>query len=155
VRNSSSPSTTSNLNFKPSRTGSTPPPPLPSQTPTRWTSAGTTEKGRKLCAMGLSRITGWRTASLLARPVSPSQRAQWRKDGNCVRCGSQDHWVENCQLQPTVQLSRQPFRQPFRQSVSSRQLSRPSPVPGYYYPDSDKSDASNYGGPHSMGEITL
>ena len=82
-----------------------------------------------------------------ARPVSPSQRAQWRKDGNCVRCGSQDHWVENCQLRPTVQ--------PSRQSVSSRQLSRPSPVPGYYYPGIDNSDASNYSRPRSIGEITL
>jgi hypothetical protein len=35
-----------------------------------------------------------------ARSVSPAQREQYRKEGRCVRCGSQDHWVGNCPLQP-------------------------------------------------------
>jgi len=32
--------------------------------------------------------------------VSPARREQYRKEGQCVRCGSHDHWVGNCPLQP-------------------------------------------------------
>jgi len=35
-----------------------------------------------------------------ARSVSPAQREQYRKQGQCVRCGSYDHWVGSCLLQP-------------------------------------------------------
>jgi len=35
-----------------------------------------------------------------ARSVSPARREQYRKEGRCVRCGSYDHWVGNCPLQP-------------------------------------------------------
>lgn len=35
-----------------------------------------------------------------ARSISPPLREQYRKDGKCVRCGSQDHWVKDCLLRP-------------------------------------------------------
>ena len=44
-----------------------------------------------------------------ARSVSPARREQYRKEGRCVRCGSHDHWVGNCPLQPykrTMQTGR-------------------------------------------------
>jgi hypothetical protein len=36
-----------------------------------------------------------------ARSVSPQRRQQWRKEGACVRCGSQSHWVQQCPMLPT------------------------------------------------------
>ncbi len=35
-----------------------------------------------------------------ARSVSPARREQYRSAGRCVRCGSHDHWVGSCPLQP-------------------------------------------------------
>jgi hypothetical protein len=35
-----------------------------------------------------------------ARSISPARREQYRKEGWCVRCGSHDHWVSDCLLQP-------------------------------------------------------
>jgi hypothetical protein len=40
------------------------------------------------------------STSSRARSVSPNQRNQLRKQGRCVRCGSADHWVAKCPLQP-------------------------------------------------------
>jgi hypothetical protein len=35
-----------------------------------------------------------------ARSISPTLRGQYRLQGRCVRCGSYDHWVHSCTLQP-------------------------------------------------------
>ena len=35
-----------------------------------------------------------------ARSISPTLRGQYRLQGRCVRCGSYDHWVQSCPLQP-------------------------------------------------------
>lgn len=35
-----------------------------------------------------------------ARSTSPERRQQYRTEGRCVRCGSQDHWVQDCLLRP-------------------------------------------------------
>jgi Retrotransposon gag protein len=35
-----------------------------------------------------------------ARSISPARREQYRSQGRCVRCGSHDHWVGSCSLQP-------------------------------------------------------
>jgi hypothetical protein len=35
-----------------------------------------------------------------ARSISPERRQQYRAEGRCVRCGSQDHWVKDCLLRP-------------------------------------------------------
>ncbi|KIN05194.1 hypothetical protein OIDMADRAFT_51015 [Oidiodendron maius Zn] len=35
-----------------------------------------------------------------ARSISPACRDQYREQGRCVRCGSYDHWVGSCLLQP-------------------------------------------------------
>ena len=35
-----------------------------------------------------------------ARSISPARRDQYREQGRCVRCGSYDHWVGTCPLQP-------------------------------------------------------
>lgn len=35
-----------------------------------------------------------------ARSISPARREQYRKEGKCVRCGTQGHWVKDCQLAP-------------------------------------------------------
>ena len=35
-----------------------------------------------------------------ARSISPTLRGQYRLQGRCVRCGSYDHWVRSCPLQP-------------------------------------------------------
>ena len=47
--------------------------------------------------------------SLHARSISPSRRQQYRDNNQCVRCGSHDHWVAECPLQPSV--SSRPRRQ--------------------------------------------
>jgi hypothetical protein len=39
-------------------------------------------------------------AATIARSISPARRDQLRKEGKCVRCGSQDHWVADCSLAP-------------------------------------------------------
>ncbi|KAF2191464.1 hypothetical protein K469DRAFT_557402, partial [Zopfia rhizophila CBS 207.26] len=41
------------------------------------------------------------TSPSKARSVSPLRRQQWRKEGACVRCGSNSHWVQQCLLLPT------------------------------------------------------
>jgi hypothetical protein len=41
-----------------------------------------------------------RPSSPRARSTSPAIRDQYRKAGKCVRCGSEDHWVHNCPLDP-------------------------------------------------------
>lgn len=40
------------------------------------------------------------TYSQHARSTSPGLREQYRLQGRCVRCGSYDHWVDDCLLQP-------------------------------------------------------
>src|SRR6266542_5432351 len=35
-----------------------------------------------------------------ARSTSLERRQQLRTEGRCVRCGSHDHWVKDCLLQP-------------------------------------------------------
>jgi hypothetical protein len=35
-----------------------------------------------------------------ARSSSPAERQRLRQEGKCVRCGSQDHWVKDCPIQP-------------------------------------------------------
>jgi hypothetical protein len=35
-----------------------------------------------------------------ARSISPERRQQYRAEGRCVRCGSQDHWVKDCKKLP-------------------------------------------------------
>ncbi len=35
-----------------------------------------------------------------ARSISSTRRKQYRKEGRCVRCGSQDHWVSKCSFAP-------------------------------------------------------
>jgi hypothetical protein len=45
-----------------------------------------------------------------ARSVSPTRREQYRKEGRCVRCGSYDHWVGSCTLQPHKPERRQVVR---------------------------------------------
>lgn len=35
-----------------------------------------------------------------ARSISPAHREQYRSEGRCIRCGSYDHWVRSCPLQP-------------------------------------------------------
>jgi hypothetical protein len=35
-----------------------------------------------------------------ARSLSPAQRERFRLEGRCVRCGSYDHWVDDCSLRP-------------------------------------------------------
>lgn len=57
-----------------------------------------------------------------ARSVSPSQRYQWRQAGNCVRCGSNSHWVSQCTQLPTI-LKRP---QPKPETSPTRQRSSPS-----------------------------
>ena len=42
-----------------------------------------------------SSLTGSR-----ARSISPACREQYRSEGRCLRCGSHDHWVRSCPLQP-------------------------------------------------------
>src|SRR3984957_8255649 len=41
-----------------------------------------------------------RPASPIARSISPQCREQYRIQGQCVRCGSGMHWVNNCPLLP-------------------------------------------------------
>jgi len=45
-------------------------------------------------------INSIRSSSPRARSISPQRRDQYRQEGKCVRCGSQDHWVKDCLLQP-------------------------------------------------------
>jgi hypothetical protein len=45
-----------------------------------------------------------------ARSISPTRREQYRQEGRCVRCGSYDHWVGNCTLQPHKPERRQVVR---------------------------------------------
>jgi hypothetical protein len=46
-----------------------------------------------------------------ARSISPACRAQYRSEGRCVRCGADDHWVEDCLLEPfKKQISRTALR---------------------------------------------
>ncbi len=40
------------------------------------------------------------TPSRCARSISPQRREQYRTEGRCVRCGSHEHWVKSCPLQP-------------------------------------------------------
>jgi hypothetical protein len=35
-----------------------------------------------------------------ARSISPAERQQLRKQGKCVRCGSSEHWVKDCDIEP-------------------------------------------------------
>jgi hypothetical protein len=35
-----------------------------------------------------------------ARSTSPAERQQLRKQGKCVRCGSSEHWVKDCDIEP-------------------------------------------------------
>lgn len=35
-----------------------------------------------------------------APSISSVQREKYRQEGRCVRCGSSDHWVENCRFHP-------------------------------------------------------
>jgi hypothetical protein len=41
-----------------------------------------------------------RSSSPRARSTSPAIRDQYRQASKCVRCGSKDHWVHNCPLDP-------------------------------------------------------
>jgi hypothetical protein len=41
----------------------------------------------------------------IAPAVSREQRQRWRDDGRCVRCGSKEHWVQQCQFRPTQSRS--------------------------------------------------
>ncbi len=40
------------------------------------------------------------SSSSRARSISSAQRERFRLEGRCVRCGSYDHWVDNCSLRP-------------------------------------------------------
>jgi hypothetical protein len=57
-------------------------------------------------------------SSSRARSISPLRREQLRKEGRCVRCGSHDHWVNRCPLEPYS-----------RSSSRSRSLAQRSPSP--------------------------
>jgi hypothetical protein len=35
-----------------------------------------------------------------ARSISPAERQQLRKQAKCVRCGSSEHWVKDCNIEP-------------------------------------------------------
>lgn len=35
-----------------------------------------------------------------ARSTSPAQRQEYKKQGNCLRCGSDNHWVQDCFFRP-------------------------------------------------------
>ncbi|EEH16252.2 hypothetical protein PABG_06339 [Paracoccidioides brasiliensis Pb03] len=64
-----------------------------------------------------------------APSISSSQREKYRQEGCCVRCGSNDHWVENCHLRPH---SPKPYR---------RQTAKRIPAPNQGS-DDDDSDVS-------------
>jgi hypothetical protein len=44
---------------------------------------------------------GRASVARVAQAISREQRQVWRDKGKCVRCGSSDHWVSACKLQPT------------------------------------------------------
>jgi len=52
------------------------------------------------------------SASTKARSVTPLQRQQWRQAGQCVRCGLQGHWVQDCPQRPAsptrVEIAQRP-----------------------------------------------
>jgi hypothetical protein len=50
------------------------------------------------------------STSLRARSVSPERRQQYRVEGRCVRCGSHDHWVKDCLLQPFTARQKEEIR---------------------------------------------
>jgi hypothetical protein len=58
------------------------------------------------------------TSSRCARSISPQRRQELREEGRCVRCGSHDHWVSRCPLEPYS-----------RSSSRSRSLTQRSPSP--------------------------
>ena len=60
-----------------------------------------------------------------ARSVSPERRQQYRAEGRCVRCGSQDHWVKDCLLRP---FSPGPTRTTTRKETGLRTGSGPGKV---------------------------
>jgi hypothetical protein len=54
-----------------------------------------------LSAVGINTVE-LATVDTRAKAVSPQQREQWRRAGCCVRCGSQNHWVQSCPKQSTL-----------------------------------------------------
>jgi hypothetical protein len=34
------------------------------------------------------------------RSISPAERQQLRKQGKCIRCGSSEYWVKDCDIEP-------------------------------------------------------
>jgi len=43
-----------------------------------------------------------------ARSTSPAERQLRRKQGKCVRCGSDEHWVKDCDIQPYKETKKVP-----------------------------------------------
>ena len=37
-----------------------------------------------------------------AQSISPNQHQHYQNNGQCVRCGSHDHWVAACEFQPSI-----------------------------------------------------
>jgi hypothetical protein len=50
--------------------------------------------------MDLSAVNISSVNAIRARSTSPNQREALRKQGKCVRCGSNRHWVSSCSVQP-------------------------------------------------------
>jgi hypothetical protein len=48
----------------------------------------------------LSSVNSSSPSATQAISTSTAQRDRFRKEGRCVRCGAQDHWVQKCPLQP-------------------------------------------------------
>ncbi|PMD26894.1 hypothetical protein NA56DRAFT_698138 [Hyaloscypha hepaticicola] len=40
-----------------------------------------------------------------ARLITLELRDEYRRTGRCVRCGSKDHWIKNCSLDPYIALA--------------------------------------------------
>jgi hypothetical protein len=52
--------------------------------------------------MDLSAVNVSSVNATRARSTSPSQRETLRKQGKCVRCGSNRHWVSSCSVRPFI-----------------------------------------------------
>jgi hypothetical protein len=82
-----------------------------------------------------------------ARSTSPNQRETLRKQGKCVRCGSNRHWVSSCSVQPFAAATAATAT-----AATATALS-PSPPPRPYELETDDEDTDDEGHTDSEEEL--
>jgi hypothetical protein len=85
--------------------------------------------------MDLSAVNISSVNAIRARSTSPNQRETLRKQGKCVRCGSNRHWMSSCSVQP--------FAATATATAAAATALSPSPPPRPYELETDDEDTDS------------